>query len=100
MFVFLNEVLLLVYCYYLEIERPEDEDTTEAGLLLGPKRKGTCSRPQQGAGQKEGTERNTRQGPLPCSSRKGSRFRIGEDRKCQQIWGGALSPAVSFLVPV
>lgn len=35
--------------------------------------------PQQGAGQKEGTERNTRQGSLPCSSRKGSRFRIGEE---------------------
>ena len=44
MFAFLNEGLSLVSCYYLGIGRPEDEDTTEAGLLLGPKGKGTCCR--------------------------------------------------------
>lgn len=42
MFAFLSEGLLLVSCYYLGIGRPEDEDTTEAGLLLGPKGKGAC----------------------------------------------------------
>ena len=50
MFAFLSEGLLLVCCYYLGIGRPEDEDTTEAGVLLGPKGKAPAARSQQGAG--------------------------------------------------
>ena len=44
MFAFLNEGLSLLSSYYLGIGRPEDQDTAEAGLLLGPKGKGTCCR--------------------------------------------------------